>query len=258
MENVSDIGTLSGYINEYGPLIVTLAIFMLAFVLLIVYVLNVNKKMYETMQATSNQLLTTFLDEHSSKKELPREKKHYDERNIVDLFVKLDKTLKNACDSTMKKTKSDRTAVYVFHNGSHASHGLPFFKMSCIAEKSNKGSNANIIMQDHQSMPLSYFESIVTSLYYNGEYRIIVNEDMDFNDQFFLQKTKIKDCFFVPIYDYSDTIMGFVFNGYNELDPNRDFAKEKEALTELAMVSKPVLEFSDVQEQATHNHAEEG
>ena len=130
--------------------------------------------------------------------------------------------------------------------------------MSCISERVSKDSNTNICMGEHVAMPLPLFEPIVSSLYEKGEYRIIVDETDDPSDLIFVKNTKLKDCFFVPIYDSDDKIMGFIFNGYNQLNPNIDITEMKKELAELAARAVPVIEFSKFQEyQAAQNKNKE-
>ena len=243
---IEDVGGMAKLLSEYGPYIVILAVFLVIFLTIIVYILHANKKIIENEREMTNKLVTSFLNDYFSKnsKVLTNEEpKQYDEKNIVDIYMRLNKALKNACEETLKKTGSNRTAIYVFHNGSHASHGLPFFKMSCISEKVSKDSNVNIKMADHSAMPLSLFDSIVASLYNNSNYRIVIDKATDPGDLIFLKGTKLKECFFVPIFDDEDNMMGFIFNGYNNINPNRDIEKEKECLTDLESNAKPDIEF---------------
>lgn len=97
-------------------------------------------------------------------------------------------------------------------------------------------------------MPLNLFDSVILALYNNAEYRITAGLNTDPSDLIFIKNTKLKDCFFVPIFDDENKMMGFIFNGYNVLDPLRDVEKEKETLTNLAMMAEPVIEFSKFQE----------
>lgn len=245
---IEDVGSLASYIHEYGPLIVTLSVFLFIFLMLIVYVLNSNKKASEADREMNNKLITSILEEMQNNKKALIAAKTYDEKNIVDLYMKLNNVLKSVCESTLEKTNSDRTAIYAFHNGTSASHGLPFFKMSCISEMISKQSNPNTKMMEHAAIPLNLVDSIVSGLYENSEYRIITEETRDPSDLVFLKNTKIKDCFFVPIYDDDNNMMGFIFNGYNVYNPERDSKQEYCYLVELAKSAKPVIEFSKLQE----------
>lgn len=245
-----EIEWIMSSLEQYGPLLVILAIFLGLFLLIIVFLLNNNKKSIEYDRNMNKQLVTSLLNDYFSKTSniLKETEKNYDEKNIVNIYMKLNKSLKNACENTLKKTNSNRTAIYVFHNGTQASHGLPFFKMTCISEKVSKDSNINIKIAEHSAMPLNLFDNIVTGLYNNAEYRIILNGKNDPSDLIFIKNTKLKDCFFAPIFDDDDNMMGFIFNGYNDIDVNRDSNREKEFLYELAMMAKPVIEFSKFQE----------
>lgn len=255
-QSVEGISNLSKNINDYGPFAVMLAVILVLLIIVVGYLLKENRKAIAAEREQNNELIKAFMDNYFDEKTKSIEK-DYDEKNIVDIFVKLNKSLKNVCELTLKKTQSNRTAIYVFHNGAHASHGLPFFKMSCISEKTTKDSSSNILMSDHSAMPLNLFDSIISSLYDNGEYRIILDKTSDPSDLIFLKGSKLKDCFFVPIYDSDDKMMGFIFNGYNTIDPSRDILKEKDSLIELAMMAKPVIEFSKFQEyQSSNNEGE--
>lgn len=247
---MEELGLISKYINEYGPLVVILAVFLVIVFALVMYLLNTNKKTIQTNAEMANKITAMFQEELKKNAKLieQQEQKHYDERNIVTIFTELNRTLKTACERTMRQSVSDRVAIYVFHNGAHASHGLPFFKMTCISETISKNSNANMKMQDHSAMQLNLFDTIVDNLYNNSYYRIMVDQTTDPSELIFLKNSKIKDCFFIPIYDDDNNMMGFTFNGYNVPDNTRNIETEKEYLVDLAMMAKPVIEYSKFQE----------
>lgn len=246
---MQEIGLISKYIQEYGPLIVILAIFLCIVFAIVMYLINTNKKSItsNTEIATAvAKMLQQELEKNSSL--LDSHKQNYSERNIVDIFMELNKTLKRECNNTIRDSKSDRVAIYVFHNGTHASHGLPFFKLTCICEAISKNSNANMKIMDHSLVPLSMFDSIISNLYNNSFYRITIGEASDPSELIFLKGTKLNDCFFVPIYDGNNNMMGFTFNGYNTLDNERDLSEQEDFLIQLARMAKPVIEYSRCQE----------
>lgn len=245
---MQDVGLISEYINEYGPLIVILAVFLVVFLAIIGYILRTNKKSIDSHTELNEQLVTSILNNYFENNSHVISKKNYNERNIVNIFMELNKTLKSACDRTMRKTNSDRTAIYVFHNGTHASHGLPFFKITCICETISKNSNTNVKISEHSGVPISMFDYIITNLFYNSDHKINIENISDPSEIVFLKNTKIKECFFIPIYDDDNNMMGFVFNGYNSIIENRDIEMEKEYLVELARMAQPVIEYSKFQE----------
>lgn len=245
------ISSIAKLLEQYGPMIVILSVFLLIFLILVKHILNNNKKLSENEQELNSTIIEKILDDYfanRSKAIEMTENKKYDEKNIVDIYVRLNNSLKNVCEVTLNKTNSNRTAIYVFHNGSHASHGLPFFKMTCICEIVSKDSNMNLKIEEHSAMPLNLFDTVILALYNNAEYRITEGQTTDPCDLIFIKNTKLKDCFFVPIFDDENKMMGFIFNGYNTFDPLRDVEKEKETLTNLAMMAEPVIEFSKFQE----------
>lgn len=248
---MEELGLISKYINEYGPLVVILAVFLVIVFALVMYLLNTNKKAIQSNADMAKNITAMFQEElkkNAILMEQQQEQKHYDERNIVTIFTELNRTLKTACERTMRESTSDRVAIYVFHNGAHASHGLPFFKMTCISETISKSSNANMKMEDHSAIQLNMFDTIVDGLYQNSYFRIMVDQTTDPSELIFLKNTKIKDCFFIPIYDDDNNMMGFTFNGYNTPDNTRNIETEKEYLVDLAMMAKPVIEYSKFQQ----------
>lgn len=240
---VEDVGKMSQFINTFGATAVILAIFLVIFITILIYILNSNKKIMEAERQNNTKILESILNDYKANQQKPL----YEEKNIVNIFMELDQSLKKDCEETLEETKSDRTAIYVFHNGMQASHGLPFFKMSCISEKVNKTSIGNLQMREHNSIPLSVFDKIVQELYYNGKYRIINEGLIDAGDSIFIKNTKLNDCFFFPIYDDENNMMGFIVNGYNKIDINRDLETEYKSLQVLAEKSKPVIQFSKFQ-----------
>lgn len=245
---MQDVGLISQYIHEYGSLIVILAVFLVVFLTIIGYILHTNKKSFDGQVELNEQIVTSILNNYFKNNLNVIHGKKYNEKNIVNIFMELNKTLKSACDRIMRKTNSDRTAIYVFHNGTHASHGLPFFKITCICETISKNSNTNVKISEHSSVPISMFDYIVTNLFYNSEHKINIENTSDPSEIVFLKNTKIKECFFIPIYDDDNNMMGFVFNGYNTIKENRNIETEKEYLVELARMAQPVIEYSKFQE----------
>lgn len=241
---VEESGQLAGFINSYGVTAVVLAVFLTIFLSIMIYILNANKKMMESERQNTEKVLETMLNNFMNNN---IKKPAYEEKNIVNIFIELDKALKTECQETLEDSHSDRTAIYVFHNGTQASHGLPFFKMSCISEKVSQTSITNLQLREHTAIPLTLFDKMVNGLFFNGKYRIINDQNIDNGDSLFIKNTKIKDCFFFPIYDDENNMMGFIVNSYNEIDYNRDLKVEYDTLETLAEKARPVIQFSKFQ-----------
>lgn len=237
-EDIEHITTLSEAINNYGTGSVILAVFIVITLCLILYMTITNKKYIDDTRKQNNRLLD----------EIMHGKKKYDEKDIVEIFVKLNEILKRECHNTLKKVDASGISIYVFHNGKVTSHGLPFFKMSCISEWIGKGSGIDSRLETHANMSLNISGNVVESLYNNGEYILTTERDMD--DETALKtfmSGRTTNTIFYPIYDSNDRIMGFIQADFiEEIYFNTDrIASIKRRLCDLAMTVRPVLEFSD-------------
>lgn len=254
---MQDIGSIAEYIDQYGPLIVILAVFLALFILIITFIISQHGKTTNTTMEMNSKIIEKILNEQFEKNNMFSPQKNYDEKNIVNIFMQLNESLKEVCEYTMNKTQSDRTAIYVFHNGTHASHGLPFFKLTCICETISRYSNMNVQINTHSDVNLNMVDSIVSNLYNHSEYRIIKKNALDPGDLIFLQHTKIEDCFFHSIFDDDNNMMGFVVNAYNKTVEDHDIDLERKCLNELARSAKPVIEFSNFQKRKEEANKEE-
>ncbi len=255
MNNTTEtVNTTAQMINQEGLGTVILALFIVVFLAMQYMQWKQAKADREANEIANNNLINTFIAQHEkilntiiNNKEMNNYQLH-EEKDLMTLFGNIHKRLREDCREALEILNADRTAVYVFHNGSHSSHGLPFVRFTCISETISKNSNINIKIGDHSAITVGTYDSIITGLYDNSEYRINVETTKDPVDLAFLKNTKIKDCFMVPVYDDDNNMMGFVLNGYNTIDENRDFETEKEYLVDLAQKAQPVIEYSKVQE----------
>ena len=128
-DDTKHIAGLAGMIKQYGMEVVIVAVFILLFIMLFKFILDNNNKMYKRitdMQDNMIQILKDYIKETSDN---TRQNKS---ENVLEIFIKLDTSMKDILTSTKLKLDCDRLAVYAFHNGTHASHGFPFFKITCI------------------------------------------------------------------------------------------------------------------------------
>lgn len=258
-EAINGVSTFSELLNNYGPAIVILAVFLILFLYLTLHMLSTNQKNMQNMidqnKAYVDQIMET--NKNLIKTALEETYGHdYDEKNIVEIFVKLNETLKDECRSTLEKTNAERTAVYVFHNGASASHGLPFFKLSCISEWIKRGSESTSRMKEHTNIPLSMFNALVTTLYNNGrmvvkDLSILANED-PFTHKFLASK-RINSCVVECVYDSDNRIMGFVLAEHQGTLTESEIEYNIDVLRSLCAKIKPVLEFSDYRSQGKGN-----
>jgi hypothetical protein len=173
------------------------------------------------------------------------------DRDLFNTFVKLRDSIKENCMNTMHDTKACRLAVYLLHNGSSSTHGVRFFKMSCICEKVAIGSGIREQSIEHSNIPINLFDDMVEKLINDGKY-IIVNDDElnNRNCRIFISAQKIKYSQAVAIFDLNNNILGFVLA---EMDHpyDRDIAlQEKEKIDVFVNQLVPILSYSEYVETA--------
>lgn len=235
IEQLEHIATL---IDKFGPVVVVFALLVILVLIYSLVTLNNSSKIINDYRETNKDIKNAVLNTNKTQKP-------YEEKSIVELFVKLNSIFKGLCEKLSNETDSSRSAIYVFHNGSQSSHGLPFFKMSCICEYIPKGSIINSKAKEHTNLPLNIFDTIINDLFYNGVHEINKNTESDPDDLLFIKDTKIVYCIFITIYDSSNNIMGFIVNGYNDKKPE-NIQEVKEKMINLAEKVKPVIEFTGI------------
>lgn len=276
---------MSKTISEYGPSIVIMAIFFIIFILLVFLVLRSNSKMMAQILDKQNhndkieeELLSRLIDNALQKKEKSENKAA---ENIITKFEESLKPIKKKVDSMAKEIevdkeihsdlvgsymnvnmafkdasrivlssiKCDRVAIYVFHNGNKSMHGLPFFKMSCIHEWTNRGSNT-LRGKSHTDMPLHLFVDFIEDLWKNGVYKsenVEKTEVIDNSIEEFVAYSKTKALYLDAVKDENDNISGFVVAEFENEDTfEHDEIRDKEVRNALdTMVSKisPILNY---------------
>lgn len=168
------------------------------------------------------------------------------EKGLFKTFIKLRNSIKENCIVTMNKVDSARLAIYLLHNGTHSTHGINFFKMSCICEKVAIGSGVRERMMEHTNIPINLFDDMIDKLIVHDRY-IIMNNDVisDNNHKIFVSSDKIKYTQLVAIYDINNNMLGFIAAEMNHPYEKNLADKEKEYLDELSKQLVPVLSYSD-------------
>lgn len=244
---LKEVLDLAEAINKFGPIAVILSVLLLVFLAVILYFLRTSTSSNNQMMKQQQQLINNLLEQ--TKREDDREEKaSYDEKNIVEIFYKLNSYLKSECKKFLDKTECDRIGIYVFHNGTVASHGLPFFKVSCICEYIRRGSGICSHIADSTNLPLTLFDDIVERLYTEGT--VIVRNTIDgqfHSESFFLDKDKASTALFSVVYDSEDNTMAFVLGEYRAELSDAEIEHDLEIYSDLCARLKPVLEFSEYQ-----------
>lgn len=252
---IDQVGNTASLINQYGPTVVILAVFLLIFISIMAFILrsnhNMNKQMLESQQsaATAQQkMMQDMFDTCMSliKKENSKDDDEEDDeeetkpkkKKIVSAYIDSSLAFKDASRIAIGKIKCERIAIYLFHNGNHTPYGYPFAKMSCVHEWTIRGSNT-VRGTTHVNIPLYAFSTIVESLSKDGEFvvgNIYEHGLISADEQVFqfISGSTIKALFALGIKDKDGDLAAFTITEFK--DP-QDFSAEetyknvKDALT---------------------------
>lgn len=267
-EAADAIDSISGTINRYGPTIVILAIFFIIFILLVLFILRNNAKMIEKIMKRQNdsdkleeELLSKFVDNVLKTKQenevemlerLTAEMKNtlkpvqqsvgriVDEltvddevhKDLVGAYIDVNMAFKDASRRALESLDCDRVAIYIFHNGNKSMHGLPFFKMSCIHEWTNRGSST-LRGKSHTDMPLHVFSDFIEQLWDKGVFRLEkIDNNVNNCIKEFISYSKTKSLYMDSIKDDNDRIAGFIVAEFESEDTfETDQEREKQVKT---------------------------
>lgn len=127
--NSGEIERYSDLIHNYGAETVILAVFILGIIAMFGYILRSNQKTNNQLMEQQKQIFD-YLVSKDQQPIQPTKPMSVKEPNIIEIFLGINENLKGILKSIFDELNGDRIAVYVFHNGSYSSHGLPFFKVS--------------------------------------------------------------------------------------------------------------------------------
>lgn len=245
-DTLQGVGTISDSLTNNGTLSTVTAVFIVLTIILLLIIAGGCVYIYKkTLQSTvtktdnisniSNEIMEQMLTQLSKqvaslnqgqehiqkeiktevegvKKEIMNEDKVG--RDIVRLYLDTNTIFKDASSIVLNTLKAYRVAIYVFHNGNSSSHGLPFFKMSCIYELFlNKKTHSNR-GRGHINMPLHLFFEIINELFINTEYKVS-NVDYEVDEKEnkavleYIGTSSSKSFFMLGIRDINDILCGF-------------------------------------------------
>lgn len=234
---VDQVGGVANILNEFGPVVTILAVFVVLFITILLVFMRNNKKLMDKVlesgssnEETVQELIAKVIDIYSEKNKditktsveevLNKEKASH--KNIVDVYINANLAFKDASKIVMGKLKCTRVAIYLFHNGNSTPYGYPFAKMSCVHEYTNKGTCNTIRGQNHIDIPLYVFSSIIEGLSMNGEYYIndifrMINDDDQSELIKFIQGDSIQSIFALAIKDNDDRVAAFTIVEYDDV-----------------------------------------
>lgn len=249
---IQEFLSVSEAINKYGTAAILLAAIITVFM---VYANRINKSLKQftdqtiknnenyqnSMTKQNDKIIEEILSTRNEMSKTPSQK------DLFKTFTKLSKALKEYCKDIMTTIKADRLAIYLFHDGAYSTHGIHFFKMSCICEKVLVGSGVRERSIEHSNLPINLFDDMIEQLISNGIY-IIDNDGealTNSNHRIFISANKIKYSQTIAIFDKDNNIIGFVLAEMDSEKTDEAIANNKKILQSFINQIIPVLTYSD-------------
>jgi hypothetical protein len=255
-ETMTQVESYTQLINTYGASAVIVAVFIVVLIAMLFYILKANNVTHKQMIAQQQELVNMMMEMVKRGENIEKESKKptiIKEPNLVELFLNINGTIKDTLKDISEDLETDRTSVYVFHNGIFSSHGLPFFKISCACEVVKKGSGVIKHLKDHSGMPLQLFDNTVSNIYKNG--RMTVYDADDEEDEIvqtspvlcgMLKNNSVKSATGIAIYDHDNNIMGILMVEYSDKKDPILLDEATNTLVTKAPLLSPVLEYSGI------------
>ena len=254
--DVQSVLSVSDFINKYGFPVMVESLFIIIFLSIVGFFIVSNRKFQEQVLAQNKDLIEGLIKK--SKEEIANEK-HEMDKDLIEMFFKLSSSLKRECKNTLDVINANRTAIYIFHNGSVGMGGFHFLKFSCICEYFTRGSGSKSRMQEHANIPVSLLDDSIEELITKGNYIVYTGTDSicdckecyvtkDRTNEIaykILLKTEDESCIFYTIYDINNNPIGFVLSEFDNKAFNlEDLKSKREYLKHLAEKVSPILEVS--------------
>lgn len=253
INNASSTDTVEKYaemIDRYGALVVIAAVFLAIVLAVMVIMLKSYLKTQSLIQTQNQTMFEAILDNlATSREEKTNEKEEHKE--LVDIFVKMSIPIRSSLEVLADRLNADRTSVYVFHNGTNTSHGLPFIKISCLTEVMKRGTLVARKITQHQGLPLSTFDKSVIYLVSNQTGWILNNEE---DDRFpsiknMLKTAGVLSAGFLALYDDDNNMLGIIITEFATVKTEEEMESVIEAMKEESLKIIPVLDYADYQEK---------
>lgn len=241
----SEVEHYSSLIDTYGASAVILSVFILVLFIVLYYIIRSNQKTNAQLMEQQKLLFKKLIEEKETVTEVSIKPKK--EKNIIEMFMNINDNIKEILKKISEELDASRVSVYVFHNGMYSSHGLPFFKTSCISEVIKKNSGIIKEVKSHTNLPLEMFDSSISRLYKEGKITILNTEANESSDPVIvgmMRSNNVKSGVGIAIYDSDSNIVGVLIAEFNE---QKESLKDAENL----LISKapylaPILQCSGI------------
>lgn len=250
VDHSGEVHKYTDLIHTYGASSVIIAVFLIGVIAMFGYILRVNQKTNNQLIKQQQQLLDLLL---KKKEEDSKPKEVHKEPNIIQMFLGINDNIKDILRDIYDDIDPIRVSVYVFHNGSYSSHGLPFFKVSCVCEMIRKNCGVTKSLNSHVGLPLQMFDHSISYIYKYGKMSMI-----DINDDTIelvrespilvgmFKKNSVQSATAVSIYDHDSNMLGILLAEFRETHNIEFMLNVEDELNKRAPMLSPILEYSGI------------
>lgn len=252
LKNVEAVGEVANTVNSFGVTVTIISVFIIIFLAISFYIIKETNQINKATMDSNKLLIDEILSQNKVLIDKTRtiteglDKFNDDEKGLMRKYIEINSNIRDICSKFIDSLDAERIAVYVFHNGSSSTHGLPFFKMSCISEYVSRGNISRL--ETHLNIPLNLFDDTI-SLLYTKKFYYISESDLNANNLFIcklLPKNIIKSCALYAMYDSDNVIIGIVVAEYSVGIIEKNLLSErKKLLHELSSKIGPIIEYSE-------------
>lgn len=241
-----EVSGLAKVIKEYGMEVCIVAVFITLFIFVIKFIIDYTNKTSDRLAKLQEEIVNMLKEEIKELQPEPQPKNV----NVLEIFVQLDSAIKDIIRDVKIDFDCDRISVYAFHNGTHSSHGFPFFKMTCISEQVKRGSGVMPSLKDQIALPLSMFDNCLYDIYKIGHVEVSDIEDIKetypviYN---MANKNNIKSGCGVSIFNPDNDILGIILVEYKNKITKKDLEDIKIKLIDVAKHLSPIMDYSNYQ-----------
>lgn len=251
---VNDVSQYSDLIHTYGASAVIIAVFLIIVLSIIGYTLHNNQKTNNQIIKQQQELVDMLLKNKEEKEEETNARQVKPrEPDLVQVFLNINSSLKDILKELSDDIGTSRISIYVFHNGVYSSHGLPFFKTSCICEVVEKNCGVIKNIKSHTGLPLQMFDNSISYIYKNGKMSIC-DVDMDTDELVhdspvlsgMLKSNNIRSASAIAVYDNDNNILGIILAEFTDKHDKEFLSSVENKLIDKAPTLSPILEYSGI------------
>jgi hypothetical protein len=241
-----DIEKLAKLISEYSMLVVGCAILLVAFMIVLGYLIKQNQKNMQVITDLNKQLVDKLLEESESSEHEEHESQgtKKSETNLVIRHVQLNEELQKQLKILRDETDCDRTYIFMFHNGEYTLNRFPFLKATCFFEW--KLYTIKQTMSDQRAIPVSILTTLCNNLLSTNKYScddINLLQDNDPMLYGWLKNKGTKSFFGRSLKDEDGNLIGFIACDYldTEFSQVSSVKKIEERLRLCSLIVSPLI-----------------